>query len=228
MEKETQEVKTAEKTMAEKIQEALTGMSDIDTELYQKSAVKLTNVGVDTSEFMPLQVIKLAKSFCQVENENSIEAKQTESKKLENDFILKNRTSFENMAERIFDLVSSEIGDSPTKSYSTTVDTDKGSVIVGITAYQADTPERAERSTAKQEIAGYLKAIIENHGLRKLEKMLKVKRGTKERFTFGVFDEKVKIRGFDETPDLEFQMTLGYNSKLPKTITDKNDPDYEA
>ena len=213
--------------MENKIKKAIENLDGIEKELFEKSLTKLEKLSIPALDgYMPNQIITLAKSFCQIEVDNSIEAKQEQALKDETDFILKTRPSFEELTKTIFDLVSSEIGDSPTKSYSVSVDTNQGSVIAGLTAYQANTPERAKRTTYKQEIQAYLKALIETYGLRKLESILKVKRGTKPKFTFGVFSDKVKILGDGETPDLDFQLTLGYNSKLPENVQKQQDADY--
>ena len=133
---------------------------------------------------------------------------QDNAKKILSNFKENNRSGFENLASDLIQVFKSEIGDSPTKSFSESIGTNNGSIIVGITAYQdVDRPDVKAKKEVKQKVQSALRNISESFGLKHLEKMLVVKKGTKDRFTFGVFADKYK------KDDLEFQLTLGYEVK---------------
>jgi len=183
----------------------------IDAELLARSKTALTKRKFDFSQLSDDMIIQTAKLVCDVQAEMAVEKIQAHAAETEKTLIKDTRKDFEALASEISDLVKSEIGPKPTKAYSTTIEMASGNnIIVGITAYQEVDEKVKKVKTAKQAIQKKLADMVEAHGLKSIESMLKVKRGTKDRFSFGVFKKKAKV------DNLKFQLTLGYEIKKPE------------
>ena len=180
----------------------------IDMELLTRSKTALEKRSFDFSRLDDTDIIQTAKLVCDVQAELDIEAQQKTAKQLESRLKKETVKDFKALAAEISDLVKSEIGPKPTKSYSSSIGLDNGdNILIGITAYQKVDETVKKNKTAKQEIQSKLNALAEGMGLRTLREVLKVKKGTKDRFSSGVYPKKIKV------DDLEFQLTLGYEVK---------------
>ena len=179
--------------MAQAQKKVVSTEQQVDMELLARSKKLLDGKGFNHNGLADQVVIDTAKLVCDIQGEMAIEKQQDQASKLES------------LAQSIMPLVKSEIGANPTKSYSSSIKTDNGTVTVGVIAYQdTNKPDVKGKRTARQGVEKKLRDMIENHSLAGIEKMLKVKRGTKDKFSFGVYDKKVKVDKFD------FQLTLGY------------------
>jgi len=180
----------------------------IDMELLARSKTALEKRGYDFSRLDDTDIIQTAKLVCDVQAELDIEAQQKTAKELESRLKKETVKDFKALASEISDLVRSEIGPNPTKSYNSSIGLGSGdNILIGITAYQEVDETVKKNKTHKREIQAKLNSLAEGMGLKTLKKVLKVKRGTKDRFSFGVYPKKIKV------DDLEFQLTLGYEVK---------------
>lgn len=188
-----------------KAQKVVEVQDQVDLELLARSKKLLDGKGFNYAGLSEQVVIDTARLVCDIQGEMAIEKQQEQASKLEKILRKETKKDFESLIQGIMPLVKSEIGANPTKSYSSSIKTDNGTITVGVIAYQdTDKPDVRGKRTARQGVEKKLRDMIENHSLVGIEKMLKVKRGTKDKFSFGVYDKKVKVDKFD------FQLTLGY------------------